>query len=89
MLAIHVTNRFLDLIPLVRAQGERAGFRVGLISSEGDEGAGRNRSDWVILARDGRFLDGEAVRGRLKPLPPPAPRPWTDDYASLWPLLKR
>lgn len=89
MLAIHITNRFLDLVPLVRAQGEGAKFRVGLISSEGDESAGRNRSDWMILSRDGRFLGSEGVRDRLKPLPPPASRPWTDDYASLWPLLKR
>ena len=41
----------------------------------------------VILTKNTDFLTSEAVRGKLDILPDPAPAPWTDDYASIWPLL--
>ena len=56
----------------------------------GNLGPGLSRSDWIALARsEGRIerLEG-ASRHSWEPLPPPAARAWTDDNASLLPLLK-
>jgi spermidine synthase len=89
LIAIHITNRYLDLAPLVRAEGEAAGFRVGLIASDRDAETISSRTQWIVMGRDKRFFSDEAVSKRLQPLPPPVSRLWTDDYASLWPLIKR
>jgi hypothetical protein len=88
LLAVHITNRFLDLSPIVRRQGQSGGYETVLIASQADEAGGCFKSDWMILTRSSAFLDNDRLRKRLSSLPAPAPRPWTDDYASLWPLLK-
>jgi len=88
IIAVNVTNRFLDLAPLIRTQGELEGFRVAPVNSSANSQYGVFKADWVLLSRNGKFLSDTALRGRLTPLPPAAARPWTDDYASLWPLIK-
>jgi spermidine synthase len=88
LLAIHITNRYLDLAPLVRAVGEAAGLRVGIITTDRDEQTVSSRTEWVVMGKDGRFLNDDVVSKRLQPLPPPIARLWTDDYASIWPLIK-
>lgn len=89
LIAIHITNRYLDLAPLVRAEAEAAGFRVGLITTAKDVTTMSSRTDWVILGREERFFSDAAVSKRLQPMPAPLSRLWTDDYASLWPLIRR
>ncbi|KAB0668434.1 hypothetical protein F6V30_16150 [Oryzomonas sagensis] len=88
IIAINVTNRFLDLPPLIRTEGEREGFRVASVSSPADSPNGIFKADWILLTKNAEFMNDAALRGRLAPLPPAAARPWTDDYASLWPLVK-
>jgi len=88
IIAVNATNRFLDLPPLVRTQGEVAGFRVASVSSSADSQNGIFRADWVLLTRNAHFMNDATLRSRLTPLPPAAARLWTDDYASLWPLIK-
>jgi len=89
LLAIHITNRYLDLAPLVRAEGEAAGFRVGLFASAGNGKTLSSRTDWVVMGKDDRFFAAAVIRKQLRPLPAPMARLWTDDYASVWPLLRR
>ncbi|KAA0894948.1 fused MFS/spermidine synthase [Oryzomonas rubra] len=88
IIAINVTNRFLDLAPLIRTEGEREGFRVASVSSPADSPNGIFKADWMLLTKNAKFINDAALRSRLTPLPPAAARPWTDDYASLWPLVK-
>ncbi|KAB0663620.1 hypothetical protein F6V25_16215 [Oryzomonas japonica] len=88
IIAINVTNRFLDLAPLIRTEGELEGFRVASVSSPADSPNGIFKADWMLLTKNAKFINDATLRSRLAPLPPAAPRPWTDDYASLWPLVK-
>jgi hypothetical protein len=91
ILLVHVTNRFLDLAPVVRAQGESMGLRTALVNSPADDQRGVGKADWMILTNNGRFLDSVAVRAKLAPAPAPHSPPliWTDDFAGLWQILKR
>jgi hypothetical protein len=91
ILLVHITNRFLDLAPVVRAQGEAAGYRTALVSSVGDDKLGVGKADWMILTRNGKFLDAAGVRAKLAPdlASTGAPLLWTDDFAGLWQILKR
>jgi hypothetical protein len=91
LLLIHVTNRFLDLAPVVYAQAREIGCRAELIKSEADPENAVGYSDWVILSRNEKFYSIEEVEDKLKPETGTgrAILPWTDDFASLWQILKR
>lgn len=88
IIAVNATNRFLNLPRLIRTQGELEGFRVAPVSSPADSQNGIFRADWVLLTRNMQFINLITRQSRLTPLPPSATRPWTDDYASLWRLVK-
>ena len=91
LLLINVTNRFLDLAPVVYAQAREIGCRAELIKSEADPENAVGYSDWVIQSRNEKFYSIEEVEDKLKPETGTgrAILPWTDDFASLWQILKR
>jgi hypothetical protein len=88
IIAVNVTNRFLNLPPLIRTLGELDGFSVASVNSSADSKNGFFKADWVLLTRNKRFLNNTTLRNRFVTLPPATVRPWTDDYASLWSLIK-
>ena len=91
LLLLHITNRFLDLAPVVRGQAKVIGCRAELVKSVAVPEAAIGKADWMILTNNGSFFTVEEVRGKLAPKPPAgaAPLLWTDDFASLWQILKR
>lgn len=87
VLAIHVTNRYLDLQPVIQAIAERFGLVVGRIHQSA--GPLVKPSDWVVLARDNSVLGEAAYANKLKPLAPERRvRLWTDDYSNLFQIMK-
>jgi hypothetical protein len=76
VLALHVTNRYLDLKPVVEALAQRLGLALVAIHHSGSEVDWPNH--WLLLAR----------RAAALPQPPDAPAlahgsAWTDDYSNL------
>ena len=49
IIAFHVTNRYLDLAPVVQQLADAAGLHAVLVADDGD-GALASRSDWVLLS---------------------------------------
>jgi spermidine synthase len=89
ILAVHVSNQYLNLPPVVRQEAEDAGLSSLLIESEEDPDIGVYSSDWVLVTRNQDFLRLPDVAAAGKPIKAlPALRLWTDDYNSLLPLLK-
>jgi hypothetical protein len=90
LLLLHITNRFLDLEPVVRAQAKELGCRAALVRSVADEKKGVGKSDWMVLTSNDRFLRSADVESRTSPEPAAVvPLVWTDDFAGLWQILKR
>jgi hypothetical protein len=91
ILLLHITNRFLDLVPVLRAQARESGCRMALINSSADEQNGVGNARWVALTRNDRFLDSAPLAGRSDTSHPPGAKElaWTDDFAGLWQILKR
>ncbi len=89
LLLMHISNRFLDLAPMVAALAEEGGWR-GILRDDADVAEGQSESIWIALARDEARLDAlEAASARTwTELPPAAPQAWTDDNSSLIPLLR-
>jgi hypothetical protein len=85
VLAVHVSNRYLDLVPVVKKAADTF-KRVAYLSASGsDEARGLKASTWVLVGQReqlSRFAS-------LRELPPaPGVRAWTDDYSSLLGIMK-
>jgi len=93
IIAIHVTNRHLDLAPVVAAAAREMGFKGWLVSHRINREAGRKTgtrsSDWVLVARDSNRIFNGAPGPNAKSLEDLATVPvWTDEQSSLLGALK-
>ncbi len=90
VIAIHISNRYLDLGAVVRAVAAQHGYEADLFVNDNDGATGVNRSEWVLLTENRTFLERPNVRDAMVPWPADA-RPavlWTDDYSALIPVLR-
>jgi hypothetical protein len=89
ILAVHVSNRHLDLEPvlgnLARDLGLQALMQYDKVSKEDEDlYPGKTSSDWVILARDRAHFGKLADDERWQPIKDdPVVGIWTDDYSNL------
>jgi len=85
VLAVHVSNRYLDLVPVVKKAADTF-KRVAYLSASGsDEARGLKASTWVLVGQREQLSRFASLREL-----PPAPdvRAWTDDYSSLLGIMK-
>ena len=91
LLAIHVSNRYLDLVPALAAT---LGQRPDLVAMLADDrrpmsGADAVPSQVVFVARKQSVIDRIAAWPDARALPVSSVRPWTDDYADVLGALAR
>jgi SAM-dependent methyltransferase len=89
VLAVHVSNRYLELRPVVRAAVDAFGWKARVVDTDSDEEDGTYGSTWILLAQDEAFFDQPAFRGNedVGPLPGKA-LVWRDDFSNLFRVLK-
>ena len=87
ILAMHVTNRFVDLLPIVQRLADATDLHAIYVENYSDSDHMVNSSDWVLLSRNQAFLDLEVVREDEEPMPAPGTL-WTDDFSSLWEVVE-
>jgi len=82
VIAFHVSNRFLDLKPVLLAIAERHKLEYAYLHETGENGG--TTSDWVVVTRHKPFILKPAIVEATEPV---APRPdwriWTDSYNNL------
>ena len=89
IIAYHVTNRFLDLVPVVQALADAHGLHATWVRDEGEDPLA-SRSDWVLLSRDEEILDRPRIaEAATEIVPHPEWRLWTDDFNNLVQVLKQ
>jgi SAM-dependent methyltransferase len=88
VLAVHVSNKHLNLKPVVQAAADALHKQARVVEQE----RGRDEiwsTTWVLVTGRGEFFDQPLLRDRAKPVPPlPRLRLWTDDYSNLFGTLK-
>jgi hypothetical protein len=94
ILVVHISNRHLDLAPVVAALARDAGLaavrRNDESTAEGVHTLRRTRSDFVALARRPAALAFLAHRPGWEEVDTAhAGRPWTDDYSDIVGALRR
>ncbi|MFV1966667.1 MAG: spermidine synthase, partial [Pirellulaceae bacterium] len=89
VVAVHVSNRDLDLVPVVGGIAKHFAIPVMIIESTDDGEVGEAGSDWMLMTRNEEFLQepmvvgvAEEVQGTYTPIPL-----WTDQYSNLLEIL--
>jgi spermidine synthase len=91
LLIFHISNQAVDLIPVVRGLSESLGLSATLVETEPDESRGVSHSTWMILTSNEEFRRQPDVVAAAESSPSTSSGPalaWTDDFASLWRVLK-
>jgi SAM-dependent methyltransferase len=87
VIAFHVSNRFLDLKPVLLAIAEKHGLEYAFIHETGEEGG--TTSDWVLMTYYKPFILKKEIVESTEPVAPqPDWRLWTDDYNNLIQVFK-
>ncbi len=88
VIAFHVTNRYLDLVPVVEALGEAHGFAALCIRDDTNDGM-TSVSDWVLLSDNASLFARPELADFATPIGKrPDWRLWTDDFNNLVQVLK-
>ncbi len=97
VLALHVTNRFIRLEPVVQRMAMELGKDLLYVESWGDDDHGVDSCDWLLMSTNKVLVEkllkagratGKAKVARLKAKPKSKLPLWTDDYSSVWDLLE-
>lgn len=88
IIAIHVTNRFLSLAPVVDRLAQDLGLHAVLVRDSGTQTT-KHKTDWVLVARNPHVLQQQGIRTAAVPIESmPGVNVWTDDFNNLFEVLK-
>ena len=88
IIAVNVSNRFLDLRDLVATQADEARL-LPLYVGVPEQPPRRSASAWMVLTASEDFLRDPEVRARALPWMPRQRLVWTDAYSNLLPTVRR
>ena len=90
VVAVHISNRYLDLQPVIAHLADDAGLAMAVIQDDPGDEWWSYRTTWVLLAPDRAFLAAEAIADVTDDPKPREPDVglWTDEYASLFSILR-
>jgi len=87
IIAVHVSNNYLDLVPVVARLSAELKKSAVLVRSEGEPKRQIGPAKWVLVGE--KPLLETIVRGtRVTFLQPSRERLWTDEYSNLFAILK-
>jgi hypothetical protein len=90
IIAVHTSNRYLNLRPVVENLARHFGLHaVAIRDDPPDKHWWLFRTTWILVTRNRAVLSNPAIQLAASP---PEPRPdiglWTDDHASVYEILK-
>jgi len=88
ILAVHISNRYLDLQPVLKREAEALGKVGRVVDTEDDETQDVFSATWVLIASSASRFDGVEMEDSAELEPARNVRLWTDDYSNLFQILK-
>jgi hypothetical protein len=89
VLAIHTSNTYLNLEPVVQLLASDAGYSASWVSNDDDRRKLIDASDWVLVTRNKCFIEELETSTFVETIVvPPKLRLWTDDYNNLFQILR-
>jgi SAM-dependent methyltransferase len=88
IIAFHLTNRFLDLVPVVKRLADANHLFSVFVADDGDEPMA-SRTDWMLLSdREASLQVPQIAEGATPVEPRDDLRLWTDDFNNIIQILK-
>jgi hypothetical protein len=90
VIAVHISNRYLALEPVVAGLAREFGLSAATISDDYEESWWIYRTTWILLSKNQTFMKSDPITLATEE-PSSKPREpvlWTDDHASLYQILK-
>ena len=89
ILAVHISNRYLDLKPVVDGISRATGHVTRLIGNGADDDIAMSPAVWVLVAADPPGFDQNILSQSIAIVPDKRKlRLWTDEYSNLLRILK-
>ncbi len=89
ILAVHISNRYLDLVPVVQQAARRLSLELRQVENDDDDDAGVYRSDWMLVSASPAAFEGKELKEAAERIDAvPRVKLWTDDYSDLYRILK-
>jgi SAM-dependent methyltransferase len=89
VIVFHVSNQYINLEPVVAAIAADAGMKAVSVHSRGDKQNGFYYADWILVTANETLLSQPEIVNNGFPTSLQANvRLWTDNYSSVFPLLK-
>jgi hypothetical protein len=93
VLAVHISNRYLDLQPVVAQGMTELGWRGRVVEDNGADQPYYTGTTWVVLSSDEKFFDSKFFEGDsnsvIQPLSAkPRFQGWTDDFSNIVSIIK-
>ncbi len=88
IIMFNITNKYLDLLPVLNDQAQRLGLSIVHQFSPQDVSYYKYTTHWALLTKNQEWLN-IVTRGRHDWEPPGEERIlWTDDFNNLWSVIK-
>jgi len=90
VLAVHISNRYLDLAPVCARGAEFVGKKATVVADDASDNTFANSTTWVLITSpDNNIFQNPSFEGaNMYPATAAATfRGWTDDYSSILPIL--
>jgi hypothetical protein len=88
IVAVHISNRYLDLAPVIAGLAEHCGYQPRRFTTAANPATGQFAADWILLQRPTATQTAESSLPAGQPLEVRQPILWTDDHTNLFELLK-
>jgi hypothetical protein len=87
--AVHISNQYLDLAPVVAQLASAHGLSARLVRNRRDDTRLYLPADWILMTRDAAFFARPEIAAAITAIEPrPGLRLWTDDYNNLLQVLR-
>jgi spermidine synthase len=86
IIAFHVSNLYLDLVPVVQRLAQARQLATRLVEADQEDDFNTS-SSWVLVSRSPSILAVREIAAVSQAVPANSTRLWTDDFSDLLPFL--
>jgi SAM-dependent methyltransferase len=88
VLAVHISNRYLDLEPVLAGETRATGKVARVVDTDDDDTQDVFGATWVLITSPASGFHGEELKDSAEIESKRTVRLWTDDYSNLFRILK-
>jgi SAM-dependent methyltransferase len=88
VLAVHISNRYLDLAPVLAGETRATGKIARVVDTDDDDTQDVFGATWVLITSPASGFHGEELKNSAEIESKRTVRLWTDDYSNLFRILK-